>query len=153
MTSNTPRNSEVTLFHPLLQAREVDSCNCQDGLNNAAATLYMLADLFGDDDMDRYPALDSSSARRGMFLQLISVANTLEAIEEFLGREAEEASEKREAERQARTDARRAEEDRIAVDPEVLEKRAILAGAVVDVFNRLLSDSPARPDAAEPRKQ
>jgi len=127
----------------------VDSCNWRDGLNNAAATLRMLADLFGDDDMDRYPALDSSSARRGMFLQLIGVANTLEAIEEFLGREAEEASTKREAERQARTDARRAEEDRIAVAPGVLEKRAILTGAFVDVFEKVLSGSPARPDAAE----
>ena len=141
MSSNTSSNSEVTLFHPLLQDRKVDSCNWQDGLNNAAATLYMLADLFGDADMDRYPVLDSSSARRGMFLQLIGVAGALEAIEEFLGREAEEASEKREAERQARTDASRAEEDRIALAPEVLEKRAILAGAFFDVFDKVLSDA------------
>lgn len=74
-----------------------------------------------------------------MFLQLHGVANTLEAIEKVLGIEAERASEEREAERQAR----RAEDDRIAEDPAVIEKRAILAGAFVDLFDKVLSAKPA----------
>lgn len=81
--------------HPLLQAAELDVSACRDGLNNCAATLCLLADLFGNADMDRYPVLDSAAARRGMFLQLYGVADTIEAIEAFIGREAEEAREKR----------------------------------------------------------
>lgn len=143
----------VALIHPLVQAAELDSCGCRDALNNCAATLYLLADLFGDSDMERYPVLDSSAARRGMFLQLIGAANTLEAVGAFLEREAEEASEQRAAERLAQQESRRAEADRIAVDPGVLEKRAILAGAFADVFHKVLSDSTAPPDAADPQKQ
>lgn len=134
-------------LHPLTQAVELDSCSCRDALSNCAATLYMLADLFGDADMERYPTMDSSAARRGMFLQLFGVAGTLEAINAFLEREAEEASDAREAERQARKEARRAEEDRIAEDPAVIEKRVILAGAFADIFSKVVSD--AKPATAE----
>ena len=151
MTSNTPHNSEITLFHPLLHDVAVGSCNFRDGLSNCAATVHMLSDLFGDAEMESYSVLDSAAARHGMFLQLKSVAYTLEAIEEYIGREAEAAREEREAERLARQDRRRAEEDAIAEDPEVIKRRVILAGAMADIFRKVLTDS--EPAAADPKKQ
>ncbi len=144
-TDSTPRDSEITLFHPLIHDVAVNSGNFRDGLNNAAATLHMLADLFGDAETDRYSALDSAAARHGMFLQLQGVAYALEAIEAYIGREAEAASEGREAERLARQDRRRAEEDALAEDPEVIKRRLILAGAMADIFRKVLSDPPDRP--------
>ena len=136
-------NRSAAPLHPLTQAVELDSPGCRDALNNCAATLYMLADLFGDTDMERYPVLDSAAARRGMFLQLFGVADTLEAIKAFLEREAERAFAEREAAREAERKAEREVEDRIAADP-VLNEKAITLGKVFgELYRQMFSPEPA----------
>ena len=55
----------------------------QDALNKSSSVLWTLADLFGG-DTENYPILDSECARRGMFIQLTSIANTLEVIRSAL---------------------------------------------------------------------
>lgn len=68
------------LIHPYLNSEgAIESCQIQDALGNCSSVLLMLADLFGS-DTDRYSFLDSESARRGMFVQLTSIANTLEVL-------------------------------------------------------------------------
>lgn len=64
--------------HPLLTGPLTSRAHAQDALNNCAAVLYCLADLFGG-DTEKYPVLDSDSARRGMWLQLYAIADVLEA--------------------------------------------------------------------------
>ncbi|HAO31827.1 MAG TPA: hypothetical protein DCQ84_02600 [Candidatus Competibacteraceae bacterium] len=79
------RPLSITPRHPLLVGATLKRADVRDVLNNCANTLVMLADLLGDADQTRFPTLDSGEARRGMFLQLHGVANTLEAIEKLLG--------------------------------------------------------------------
>lgn len=73
--SDAPR-----LIHPYLNSEgAIKSCQIQDALKNSSSVLWMLADLFGS-DTERYSFLDSESARRGVFIQLTSIANTLEVL-------------------------------------------------------------------------
>lgn len=137
------RPRSVTPRHPLLTGQTLNRADIRDALNNCADTLHMLSDLFGDSDLDRYSVLDSAAARRGMFLQLQGLASTLEAIEELLGVEAEQACSEREARREAEREAARVVEDRIVADPATIEKRAILAGAFADVFRKVMDAKPA----------
>jgi len=69
-------------WHPLFQG--FDAPSIEDSLNNCAATLHLLSDLFGGND-DQYPILDSSESRRGLWIQLVGIATTLEAISAHLG--------------------------------------------------------------------
>ncbi len=137
------RPRSVTPRHPLLTGPALEPSGVRDTLNNCAATLHMLSDLFGDTDQERYPVLESRKERYGMFLQLQGVACTLEAIEELLGIEAEQAYAEREAERLARQDRSRSEEQRIAEDAATIEKRVILASAFADVFRKVMDAKPA----------
>lgn len=140
-SASRPRS--VTPRHPLLTGQTLNRSDIRDALNNCADTLHMLSDLFGDTDMERYPVLDSAAARRGMFLQLQGLASTLEAIEELLGVEAEQACAEREARREAEREAARVVEDRIVADPATIEKRVILASAFADVFRKVMDAKPA----------
>lgn len=93
-TSNTPNHPEssretssgVTLFHPFvaraLGTEQLTPPDVADSLDNCASTLFLLADLFGDPDPERYPILESRDTRRGLFLQLHSIGNALEWISE-----------------------------------------------------------------------
>jgi len=112
-----------------------------------AATLWLLADLFGDNETIN--SLDSPRARRGMFLQLMGVASALESDNEFLGLEADRKSNLDETEREARRLMLRAQEDRIAEEPEVIRKRAIIAGAMADVIQRTLNESKPKKQATD----
>lgn len=67
--------------HPLLS--ELPNPDVQDTVNNCSAVLFCLADLFGGDN-EKYPILESDSARRGMWRMLFSIATTLEAVSEAL---------------------------------------------------------------------
>jgi hypothetical protein len=136
MASNTLRN-EITLIHPLTQDTSIDSCSIRDTLSNSASTLYLLADLFGG-DTDNSQVLESRHAKRGMWLQLYGVANALEAAESYLNREAEKDRADREA--------RRATEERIEADPEVITKTTILAKAFAQAY-RELSDKDGKEGA------
>ena len=69
--------------HPLLTGPLTSRAHAQDALNNCAAVLYCLADLFGG-GTEKYPVLDSDSARRGMWLQLYAIADVLEATSKAL---------------------------------------------------------------------
>ncbi len=79
------RPLSITPRHPLLVGATLKRADVRDVLNNCVNTLVMLADLLGDADQTRFPTLDSGAARRGMFLQLFGVADTLKAIEKLLG--------------------------------------------------------------------
>ena len=71
----------AALWHPWFQG--FGATDIEDSLDNCAATLHLLSDLFGDDN-DQYPILDSSSSRRGTWIQLTGLANTLSAISAHL---------------------------------------------------------------------
>lgn len=149
MASNTPRSSETTLIHPF---ETIHPDNIRDALDDCVATLPLLTQHFISED--DYNPFDSACVRRGMFLQLQGVANTLEAIEAFLGREAEEASKKREAEREAEREARREAEERIAADPETIAKQIALSKAFAHACNIVLFDGKRevqQPADAEPQ--
>lgn len=70
----SPRN-------PLLSTSPLaTSDGLADALSNCAATLYVLADLFGfDDEKAGYSVLDNQNTRYGMWMQLHGVADLLKA--------------------------------------------------------------------------
>lgn len=108
--------------HPLVAGELCnDDLDIRDALNNGAATLYMLAELFvGDDESDT--RLNFPMARRGMFLQLQGVAELLTAIERALGSRVSEP------------EPARPEPEK--TDPAVSEKAEILGIA----FGRVIRD-------------
>ena len=134
MANNSVVNT-IPLSHPLFDADAIDGGNYRDGLNNCAAVLWMLADLFDCDDSPT--ALDSPRARRGMFLQLQGVASALDSIGEFLTGESARRQRLDEVEREAWRRCEREQEDRIAEDPDVIKKRVIVAEAMADVFRQV----------------
>lgn len=71
----------VPVQHPMLPVGYClkNETDIQDALNNQAAVLSLLADLFGGDN-EKYPILDSDDARHGMWLQLAGAAQLLKAI-------------------------------------------------------------------------
>lgn len=80
--ANDPRRP--TPCYPLLPCGLLNSeAEIRDALNNSVAVLCLLADLFGG-DTDKYPILESEQARRGMWLQLHSIADLLDTIEKLL---------------------------------------------------------------------
>ena len=126
---------EIPLTHPFADDTHIRPNNICDTLDNCVSTLHLVSELFIDEKSDPF---DSIHVRRGMFLQLQTVASTLEAIEECLGRESRKAVEEREAERQAEYEARRATEQRIESDPAVIEKTVILAKAFGQAYREVL---------------
>lgn len=70
----SPRN-------PLLSTSPLaTSDGLADALHNCAATLYVLADLFGfDDEKACYSVLDNQNTRYGMWMQLHGIADLLKA--------------------------------------------------------------------------
>lgn len=73
-------STHSTLQHPFLSHLGLHhKAGQQDALNNCASVLAMLADLFGSDTTS-YPVLDSDAARRGMWINLVGIADTLTAI-------------------------------------------------------------------------
>ncbi|MER2527107.1 MAG: hypothetical protein ABTR07_04175 [Candidatus Competibacter denitrificans] len=72
--------------HSLLTGPLTCKAHAQDALNNCAAVLHCLADLFGG-DTEKYPILNSDSARRGMWLQLYAIADVLEATSKAIQQE------------------------------------------------------------------
>lgn len=77
-------NTQFTLQHPFAGILGIHSkVGQRDALNNCASVLSMLADLFGSDATD-YAVLDSAAARRGMWINLIGVADLLTAISDAL---------------------------------------------------------------------
>lgn len=141
------RPRSVTPRHPLLTGPTMTPSDIRDALNKCTDTLYMLSDLFGDTDMEHSTALDSAAARRGMFWQLQGAASTLEAIEELLGIEAEQARAEREARREAEREAAREVEDRIAADPALTEKAVMLGKVFAELFRQTFQDEPAKETA------
>ena len=129
----------IPVAHPLFDADSVNGGNYRDGLNNCAAVLWMLADLFVCDDSST--TLDSPRARHGMFLQLQGIASALESIGEYLGEESARSHRLDKAEREASQTREREEENRLAEDPDAIKKRVVLAGAMADVFRQVF-DKP-----------
>lgn len=69
--------------HPLLTGSHLGNMtDCQDALDRCRYTLAMLMDLFTDND--RHAALNTDDARRGVFIHLHGVMDTLEAISKAL---------------------------------------------------------------------
>lgn len=126
----------IPLSHPFSDDTHIRPCNIRDSLENCISTLHMLSGLFTDEEND---SCDSAQVRRGTFLQLQSVASTLEAIETCLGQEAEMNF----AERAVEYEVRRATEQHIESDPEVIAKSTLLAKAFVQAY-RELSDKDAK---------
>jgi hypothetical protein len=126
---------EIPLTHPFADDTHIRPNNVCDTLDNCVSTLHLVSELFIDEKSDPF---DSIHVRHGMFLQLQTVASTLEAIEECLGRESRKAVADREAERQADREARRAIDERIEADPAVIEKSVILAKAFGQAYRELL---------------
>ncbi|MDG4553460.1 MAG: hypothetical protein P9E24_04320, partial [Candidatus Competibacter sp.] len=116
MASSPPR-SEILLVHPFADDTHIRPNNIRDALGNCVSTLHLVSELFSDEKGEFY---DSAQVRRGVFLHLQSVASTLEAVDAYLGNEAIKATEERKAERHAEYEARRATEERIESDPEVI---------------------------------
>lgn len=137
---------EIPVFHPLVEDSCVRPNNIRDSLTNCAATIHLLTELFVSES-DDYSTFDSVEVRRGISLQLQTVANTLEAIESCLRQEAEISRAEREAEREAEQEARRATKERIEADPAVIEKTTILAKAFAQAY-RELSDKDGKEGAA-----
>lgn len=129
----------ISLPHPLFDAETVDGGNYRDGLNNCAAVLWALADLFEPDELPA--SLESPRARRGVFLQLQGVASTLESIGEFLSAQAAHKRELDAVEREALRRAVSEEEDRVSQEPDVIRKRAIIAGAMADVIRETFDEN------------
>ena len=129
----------IPVSNPLFDADAVDGGNYRDGIDNCAAALWMLSDLF--DGNEESTALDSPRARRGMFLQLQGGAGALESINEYLGEESARRHRLDEAENESRRRRAREEEDRLAEDPDVIKKRVIVAEAMADVFRQVF-DKP-----------
>ena len=75
------------LLHPLLSESNPNpnSVSILDALNNSSSVLWMLADLFTAKAGD-HCVLDNDSARNGIFIQLTSIANTLDVISAALSR-------------------------------------------------------------------
>ncbi|HRY16489.1 MAG TPA: hypothetical protein P5330_11535, partial [Candidatus Competibacteraceae bacterium] len=117
----------IPLSHPFSDDTHIRPCNIRDSLENCISTLHMLSGLFTDEEND---SCDSAQVRRGTFLQLQSVASTLEAIETCLGQEAEMNF----AERAVEYEVRRATEQHIESDPEVIAKSTLLAKAFVQAY-------------------
>lgn len=66
--------------HPLFNASGLSSDpDRRDALDGAANVLALLSDLFGSES-DDYTTLNSNAARRGMWLLLDGVADTLRAV-------------------------------------------------------------------------
>lgn len=78
--SCSPPPAIAPLYHPLVQDSAVDSGNYRDALDNCAATLYLLADLFGDTERKRYPVLDSDESRAAMFRTMLNTAQVIKAV-------------------------------------------------------------------------
>ncbi|MBK7542835.1 MAG: hypothetical protein IPN66_07210 [Candidatus Competibacteraceae bacterium] len=135
----------IPVSNSLFDADAIDGGNYRDGLNNCAAVLWMLADLFDYDDLPT--ALDSPRARRGMFLQLQGVASALDSIGEFLTEESARRHRLDEVEREARRRSTREEEDHLAEDPDVIKKRVIVAEAMADVFRQVFEKPKDKIDA------
>ncbi|MCP5450967.1 MAG: hypothetical protein H6972_10580 [Gammaproteobacteria bacterium] len=126
---------EIPLSHPFADDTHIRPNNVCDTLGNCVSTLHLVSELFIDERIDPF---ESIHVRRGMFLQLQTVASVLEAIEECLGRESRKAVKEREAEQQADREARRATEERIEADPAVIEKTVILAKAFAQAYREVL---------------
>lgn len=125
----------IPLTHPFADDTHIRPNNVCDTLGNCVSTLHLVSELFIDERIDPF---ESIHVRRGMFLQLQTVASVLEAIEECLGRESRKAVKEREAEQQADREARRATEERIEADPAVIEKTVILAKAFAQAYREVL---------------
>ncbi|MBK8183121.1 MAG: hypothetical protein IPK63_09550 [Candidatus Competibacteraceae bacterium] len=139
MAGNTPE--AIPLSHPLFHDETVDGGNYRDGIDNCAATLWMLADLFGDETTTN---LESHRARCGLFLQLQGLATALERISEYLSMAAGRKHQLDEVEREALRRANREQEDRLAEAPDVIRKRAIIAGAMADAIRQTLGEEDAK---------
>lgn len=129
----------IPVSNPLFYTDTVNGGNYRDGIDNCANLLWMLSDLFVCGDSST--TLDSPRARRGMFLQLQSVASALDSIGEYLAEESAHLHRLDEAESEARRRRAREEEDRFAEDPDVIKKRVIVAEAMADVFRQVF-DKP-----------
>lgn len=132
----------IPLNHPFADDTHIRRSNVCDTLGNCVSTLHLVSELFIDERSDPF---ESMGVRRGMFLHLQAVTSTLEAIEECLGSEYKKVAEDQEAERQAEYEARRATEQRIESDPEVIAKTVILAKAFGEAYREVMSASPVRP--------
>jgi hypothetical protein len=77
-------NDAPQLIHPYLDSQGAIEFNqMQAAFDKSSSVLWMLADLFGG-DTENYPILDNERARRGVFIQLVTIANTLEVIRSAL---------------------------------------------------------------------
>ncbi len=137
--------SAIPLNHPFAGDTHIRPNNVRDTLGNCVSTLHLVSELFIDERSDPF---ESMGVRRGMFLHLQTVTHTLEAIEECLSSESRKAVEDREAERQAEYEARRATEQRVEADPEVIAKTVILAKAFGEAYRAVMAGSPASPATA-----
>ena len=75
------------LRHPYLDHepdQPLPACRIGDALNSVCASLWLLADLFIAPSSEN---LNSNSARRGMFNQLATIANTLEVLSDRISGE------------------------------------------------------------------
>lgn len=73
------RSEKIARSHPFLAVSLNSEVEVGDTLDNCAAALFLLADLFGG-NADSYAILASDNTRRGMFAQLFSLAITLEDV-------------------------------------------------------------------------
>ena len=72
--------------HPLMNASGLSSdVDRRDALENTASVLNLLSDLFGS-EADDFTALESAHARRGAWILLDGIADTLRAVSRSMAR-------------------------------------------------------------------